>query len=677
MPLIPKLGDFDSGLINSGTGPLDLVLEVFEPEEVLVLHVVTAAEDGGAAPAPTISDTLGLTWTQRGEYTWVMNGENARMRILWAVAPAPGRYTVSVSLDRAGSAPMGVSCWRNVDHLSPWDENGSLPASATHSTSAQPSVTGVSTDEDEVAVLTFAGSLNNPGDPSGYTQIFAESAFGVDPDAVMHYQIISSALSGATVTWSSSVADAYAVVDALRPPRKPRARVRFFDGFDLWDDYQQFASVNPIGTGMFDTSNNSFVTGRHGSGQAFRCGTTLFAEHRRVYYDTTCRAKPDECEDGDLWAVGAAINLGASDVDLGTDNPQYVINFHSNVTTRRFMVAFASDTHRWEIWTGDGLPAGTRVDEGPDPTVDPYQTWVCVEVEVYRHATDGFIRVWQERAGYTWDVPPYHAGPIPLNGVYVPGSYQMELVAEYLGDTSVSTLGTIDGFSIGGSRRIGSSRMGNDFDDLYFATGGRIGTPWRVVSQAPTSDESVSGWSPSTGADLYAVADDVPVVLTDYFSANTGNPEALLGFPALPYTPQKIYGVGAIAVVATASGSVNDADMDAKSGSDELLPPWVQSSLTDTDESHMACFMAKDPSTEDKWTKAGAEAAQFGPYAAGNSFSSECRVYDVARLALVTIDSGPPIEEIGVSQDDPSLHPIDHGFDGFSSGLQPLDDGVA
>ena len=75
------------------------------------------------------------------------------------------------------------------------------------------------------------------------------------------------------------------------------------------------------------------------------------------------------------------------------------------------------------------------------------------------------------------------------------------------------------------------------FDDIYVADdSGTINNDWlgsvEVVTVFPTSDGTVTQWTPSTGVDNYALLDEIPASDTDYIEASASTTRDLYGHGA-------------------------------------------------------------------------------------------------------------------------------------------------
>lgn len=112
-------------------------------------------------------------------------------------------------------------------------------------------------------------------------------------------------------------------------------------------------------------------------------------------------------------------------------------------------------------------------------------------------------------------------------------------------DTKSSTDADIGAVRLYSNARTGAALDERDgLDDIYCEWGGW--TPvgeGRLETLPANSDVSAGGWTPSTGATLFGVIDELPANHADYLSATTAGNEFRVGFADLSTIPSTIYGV--------------------------------------------------------------------------------------------------------------------------------------
>lgn len=96
-----------------------------------------------------------------------------------------------------------------------------------------------------------------------------------------------------------------------------------------------------------------------------------------------------------------------------------------------------------------------------------------------------------------------------------------------------------------------------DYDDLTIKVGfdGWTDSDWigrrdgypKITTLYPNADGALDNWTPSTGADMYAVVDETPASTTDYISSNTAAQGASFRLTSLPTAAEKVHFVKQIA----------------------------------------------------------------------------------------------------------------------------------
>jgi hypothetical protein len=190
---------------------------------------ITLAASGG------ITDTLGLTWTKRSQFSFhsgATGTDFVDIEVWWALRAATTSTTVTAhtagaaTFDNATIAAFAIS---GANTSTPWDTNGSLPATATSSgnTASAPTVTGVSTSCDKTMAIAFTGAARSVG---AYTAQTAGTGYTIeDAQAVapgndfagdgVEQQIFAATQPGispafAVATWTGWIASADAIQDA-------------------------------------------------------------------------------------------------------------------------------------------------------------------------------------------------------------------------------------------------------------------------------------------------------------------------------------------------------------------------------------------------------------------------------------------------------------------------------
>ena len=199
-----------AGSGNVTNASLTYNLTTWEPNDILVVAVFNE-NHGTGNPATVASITSsGLTFAQRSIVSATNGGG---MEVWWALAATPliaQSMTIAFtgSFDDASSVAYGVAgCYTS----SPWDSNGSLPATASGF-----SITGISTSQADDSLVSFVGSETGPGNPFGFTTLVSTSTFGgsLASAIITGYQNVSSTQSSISESAATGSFPAF-IMDAL------------------------------------------------------------------------------------------------------------------------------------------------------------------------------------------------------------------------------------------------------------------------------------------------------------------------------------------------------------------------------------------------------------------------------------------------------------------------------
>jgi len=218
---------------NIGAGSsLSVKLSTSKTNDIIIVDVHSSHLSSPHRTVSSISDSAGLTWAQRSSVTMdnagAQNAYNDFER-WWALSTgALSNDTITVSfsgsVDSATVLAYGVN---GANTGTPWDANGSLPATATSSSNTTPTVSGISTTSASTLLLASVGTTN--GGASILTGTIAGAAasgiflnvHGAFSETYGEYVAVSSAQSGVSAAFGSSVNSWLMVVDALVAARAP------------------------------------------------------------------------------------------------------------------------------------------------------------------------------------------------------------------------------------------------------------------------------------------------------------------------------------------------------------------------------------------------------------------------------------------------------------------------
>lgn len=209
------------GITTSNTNDIIVVV-------VLLVDPNNLASAGVVSSVATLAGTGTVgSFTKRKSIATSSLGANfADFEIWWALASTTltgktFRVNLSQTPDTSFATAFAVS---GADTVTPWDTNGSLPATLVQSTSGIPTVTGVSTSNANTMLLGFCAepiaSVNTAG--SGYNLIQQHQASGTSITSTLGAQdkIVSSTQSSISVAFgSTSGADGFIMIaDAIQAP---------------------------------------------------------------------------------------------------------------------------------------------------------------------------------------------------------------------------------------------------------------------------------------------------------------------------------------------------------------------------------------------------------------------------------------------------------------------------
>lgn len=697
---------------------------VREPWTVLIAHVYMDMSSAAVPAAPTISDSLGHTWSLLSSVTHLAGGANGqRHEVYWAVIPNRCVLTVTATLNATiNFSAFNVTQIMGADVISPKDLNANALKTESHTASATSSVSGVSTDDSDCVVLAFYGSRSNttnPGTPSGYTQIYDNSA---SDRLKLLWQKLTSPLSSASVAFTTATNDGSMILVALRRRTQRKKCIRWMQGFDQYaaavgNSDTDGANMSNINSGQnaflrFSSGSWSLVTGRDGAGKAIEIhgvnsGATPVAARVTSSKNAGFGVSggngstflgQNNILDGEHVFFGMNVKIGSSLGASFTDGRIAVLSFQG--ATDRLTLTFDSSTREWGITLNPatssvGSPSTVTPDMTAAPSFDPWQQWVWIEIHLYRDATNGRVEVWQEQPdafgpGHMFPPSPLYLGLLPPR--YVAGDplhWSMEKIFDYTGDTSVATIGAIDSFAIIGDNRGGSTNWAaTTFDDIVYSTGDRIGQPCYIKNVSPDSDVSTSGWAPSTGSSHFGVLDEVPYDSADYLAASSGNPRDVIGYSAgIGYTPKAVYALQVEFGIGKVSGSTRECGIAIISSGSEMRGPNQQ--ITTVQQNYALACAENDPHTKAGWSYSAALAASAvidvpsltGGGSAQN-LDAEGRIFWAGKQILATIEQGDgaagggdnPIYGTGLYGS--GLHPVPQGMANMSGLLHPIEQGI-
>ena len=218
MPANPGL-DTPIGSANTGSatytssGLINILMAAFWTKSTTVASVSSTHYASGL-------------WQQRKSFVVTHSGETLELATWWGPVSEIGQtltsevVTPSYAAGNGGESIIVVGV-NNVNNITPWDANGSLPATGENvSGSSTPSVTISTTNVNPLVIGLVGTSLNqtlgnNPG--ASFTFDLHEHAGngGPDTDLALEHYAHTGALSGFAATWGVSLNEWTMLVDAF------------------------------------------------------------------------------------------------------------------------------------------------------------------------------------------------------------------------------------------------------------------------------------------------------------------------------------------------------------------------------------------------------------------------------------------------------------------------------
>lgn len=218
---------FAIGGSNGSTTVASAGLTTTRADDIILAIISAEITSAGSPQVSSVANTAGLTWILRKRLTFT-GGRHTNPQIVevwWAYSPSPLTgdvitATFNGTMDNAIVTAFGVA---GTNTAAPWDTNAALPASNTDVTgsSTDPSVAGISTDNNNVMAIALWGSGDNSNPigtpPTGYTEIsHLNHTSGTDWEyGNSAYKIAIAALSSETATFNELEKNWGAIADAL------------------------------------------------------------------------------------------------------------------------------------------------------------------------------------------------------------------------------------------------------------------------------------------------------------------------------------------------------------------------------------------------------------------------------------------------------------------------------
>jgi hypothetical protein len=203
---------------NSSTSTATVTLTTTSTNDVIVVQTVN--NSASSVTVTGVTDTAGLTWTKRAGVDWDTSGR-FRAEEWYAIAPtALSNDTITVSYSSAASHSIrnfafGVS---GANTTTPFDTNGSLPATAQFVDATKNISATISTTNPNSILIGLVGTFGGIGTvtyPSGFSLIVAGGTLSNSSKS-----IVSSQQSGVAEQWSWTGASSSRVLilDAIQAP---------------------------------------------------------------------------------------------------------------------------------------------------------------------------------------------------------------------------------------------------------------------------------------------------------------------------------------------------------------------------------------------------------------------------------------------------------------------------
>lgn len=147
-----------------------------------------------------------------------------------------------------------------------------------------------------------------------------------------------------------------------------------------------------------------------------------------------------------------------------------------------------------------------------------------------------------------------------------------------------------------------------DFDDFTIGTGDWMGDI-RYDILMPDADTADEDWTPSTGADSYALVDEKPASDTDYLSSYASADRTILGLANGSWSGKTIQALITGARVWKEAGTAQQAKLIVKSGVTTSVGSAQNLPVT---AGYIYRIDEVDPNTSSAWTSTNVDAAQIG-----------------------------------------------------------------
>jgi hypothetical protein len=331
-----------------------------------------------------------------------------------------------------------------------------------------------------------------------------------------------------------------------------------------FDHYPAGSSSQPGGVGgrwTVSTSTSwSFPAGRHGGLCAERSGSGSI---------TMDLALPSEIAS---LSVGVAVLVDSA----APSSTQELISLRSSSGAQLVLGV-----------TTDGLLQVGRASFsnilGTEAGGDPWQAaaWYFLEIEAVIHDSTGEVRVFKNGVEV-----------ISVSGVDTKGQTQ----------TGVATLRL---------RMPGTGAWDvSNFDDIYVTDSDtRLGDS-RVITVVPSADTADSDWAPSTGADNYAMVDEVQVNGdTDYVASATPGDLDFYALGDLGVSPDTIHAVQLMMCARKDDAATREVRLKLKSGATTVNGA---TRAMGSSYQYFHEIYEEDPDASDPWTETTINAAQVG-----------------------------------------------------------------
>jgi hypothetical protein len=193
---------------SSGSATVTCTLTTSLTNDIVIIYVHI-----NHATVSVSNITGGLTWALRKRFT----GNSVGEEVWWALA-ATAQSAVTFTVNLSGTptnSDAGCFAINGANTSTPWDVNGSLPATGTASSASAPTVTGVSTTNANTMLLGMYGTQTGSSSSVGasYTLIQVGGSFG---NIGQEQQVVSGTQSSVTVSWTGNHNSWNMIADAIQ-----------------------------------------------------------------------------------------------------------------------------------------------------------------------------------------------------------------------------------------------------------------------------------------------------------------------------------------------------------------------------------------------------------------------------------------------------------------------------